>query len=91
MPLKSLLITIALILSGCLSHVPKVPEHTKYGFHADIEPPGFYGVKSKDNSRDFKELGHPEMKGAQCLTAQDYKRMQRWLDSVIEQARCEVK
>lgn len=89
MMLKSALLITALSLSGCLAHVPEVPEHVQYGFHADIEPAGFYGVNSKTKKHEFREIGHPEMKGAQCVTIKDEKALQRWLDAVIEQARCE--
>jgi hypothetical protein len=52
--------------------------------HADVSPPGFYGVNNKTKKRTYRPLNDPHMKGAQCLAAGDYKAAENWTQQVIE-------
>lgn len=77
MPLKIALLIISLNLCAC-NTMPPIPEHTQYGIHANINPPGFYGVNSKTKARTYREFDDPVMKGGQCLSAEDFKKFQRY-------------
>jgi hypothetical protein len=82
-------VLLALSLSsffGCAS-VPEFPEITQHSVHADVSPPGFYGVNNKTNARTFKQFDDPSMKGAQCLSADDYRASEAWVEQVIELAK----
>lgn len=80
--LKSVLLIISLsFLIGCPS-LPKIPAHTQYGIHADVEPPGFYGVHNESRKRIFKTFDDPSMKGGQCVSANDYKAIQAWVKEI---------
>jgi hypothetical protein len=85
--LKIALLTIA--ISGCAS-LPPVPEVVQYGIHANVEPPGFYGVNNKSKERVYRRFSDPRMKAGQCLDAKDYKEMQEWVKEVkeIAEQRC---
>lgn len=84
--LKKALTTIALSLSACES-LPKFPEVVQYGAHADIKPPGYYGVDSDTGAKFYKPFTDPSMKGAQCLSPEDYKKSEDWVQSIVEIAK----
>ncbi len=82
--LKTALSIIAISLIGCGTLIPKIPRHTQYGIHADINPPGFYGVDNETKERKHKLFSDPSMKGGQCLDNKDYKALQAWVKVVKE-------
>lgn len=84
-PRKTLLATLLSLLLGCGS-LPLQPDAIQYGVHADITPPGFYGTHNKTYTRVFKSFQAPEMKGAQCLSASDYKAYSAWIQSIEQMA-----
>ncbi len=62
--------------------LPEQPEVIQYGVHANVEPPGFYGVNNKTEAHTYRPFQHPDMKAAQCLSADDYKKEEEWLSAV---------
>lgn len=76
-------------LSGCET-LPPVPHHVQYGVYPDVNPPGFYGVDNVSKAHVYHGFMDMEMKAAQCLTADDYKAWEAWIQSVedIAQRRC---
>lgn len=86
---KSVLFAIAISLSGC-AQLPKVPRHVQYGTHADVNPPGFYGVDNESSERVYRTFQDPHMKAAQCLSVDDYRSFQAWVSQVkeIAEQRC---
>lgn len=70
-------IAISLFLCGCksLPGSPQEPEYQQYGVHADFEPAGFYGVDRKTDEEIYKPFGDPSMKAAQCVSAEDEKKI----------------
>lgn len=81
--------SLSLIL-GCNS-IPPVPDHVQYGVHADIHPPGFYGVHNRTKERLYRPFEEPSMKGAQCVTLEDYKKLAEWAQKVKEVAERQCK
>jgi len=79
-----------LSISGCGTVFPKPPPHVQYGVHANVEPPGFYGVHSETKERVYRDFWDPLMKGAQCVSAADYKQGQAYLKEAreIAEKRC---
>lgn len=86
---KKILLLIAISLCGCES-LPPVPQHIQFGVHADIMPPGFYGVNSETKEKVYRSFNDPKMKAGQCLDVEDYKKMQEWVKTVkeIAEGRC---
>lgn len=84
------ILSLVIILSAC-SSLPPFPEVVQYGVHADINPPGFYGVNNKTKAHVYKTLDDPSMKGAQCLNVDDYKASEEWISAVKQEAerRCQ--
>lgn len=87
---KLTLLITSLSLAACGSQLPKAPHHVQYGVHANVSPPGFYGVDNQTKERVFRAFDDRNMKGAQCLTAQDYKEWADWVRAVkqIAERRC---
>jgi hypothetical protein len=81
--LKNVLLVIVINVAGCAS-LPPVPEVVQYGVHADVNPPGFYGVNNKTGARDHNDFFDPEMKGAQCVTNDGYRKYEAWVQQIIE-------
>lgn len=73
------------------SGLPKVPGHVQYGVHADINPPGFYGVHNETKDQVYRKFDDPAMKAGQCLSADDYKAMQAWIKTVKDIVESECK
>lgn len=49
-------------------------------------PRFFYCVHSRTKQRLKLPIDAPEMKAAQCVSADDYKALMRWVDYLIDQA-----
>lgn len=88
--LKIGLLGISLSLFTACNNLPPFPEVTQYGVRADVSRPGFYGVNNKSGKRVYKTFDNPDMKGAQCLSSEDYKASEEWIKVVkeIAQQRC---
>lgn len=84
--LKSALLILSLSLSACAA-VPQPPRHVQYGSYPQVEPPGFYGVDSITKERVYRSFFDPEMRGAQCLSASDFKSMQTYIEQLIQLAK----
>lgn len=87
--LKSALFVIAISVVGC-AQLPPQPEVIQYSIHADVNPPGFYGVNNKTQAHDYQDFSSSVMKAGQCLTAGGYSSYQAWLQQVkeIAEQRC---
>jgi len=83
---KKALLIIAISMSACAS-LPDLPEVVQYGVHANVKPPGFYGINSKTKVRSFRKFNDPVMKAGQCLSASDYQKMQNWVKQVEQIAK----
>lgn len=72
------------------AQLPPTPHHVQYGNYPQVSPPGFYGVDNQTNAHIYKRWDDPEMRAAQCLTAEDYKAWAAWVESVkqIAESRC---
>jgi hypothetical protein len=90
MKLNSALLILILSLSSIscqlFPQVPEFPEVVQYGVYANVNPPGFYGVNNKTKERVYKAFDDPSMKGAQALSADDYKKVSEWEASVVDLA-----
>lgn len=73
---------LIILTSLSCAQLPKVPQHDKYGIHANINPPGFYGVNNETHARTYRPFNDPAMKGGQCLTADHYRAFESWVQSV---------
>lgn len=84
------LLSLSLVFSAC-GNLPPFPEVVQYGYHADVARPGFYGVNTKTQARTFRLPNDPVMKGAQCMTLDDYKKSEDWVRQVkeIAEKRCQ--
>jgi hypothetical protein len=53
-------------------------------------PRAFYCVNTETKKQMKLPIDDPSMKGAQCLSADDYKKSEAWVDAVINiaQIRC---
>lgn len=84
--LKKSLLRISLALSvlvGCktVKSAPDVWQCTIAG-----NPKAFYCINTKTQKRWKLDLDDPEMAGVQCVSGDDYKRLQRWVDYLIGEA-----
>lgn len=84
--LKIQISALAIACAAC-AQLPPVPHHTQYGVHADVNPPGFYGVDNETRERKYRQFDSAEMKGGQCLTNADYRAFQEYYKQVKEIAR----
>ncbi len=82
--LKSVLCAIS--LSGCAS-LPPFPEIYQCGFRESF---GFACVNTETGERERRSLKAPEMDGAQCMSLDDYRKSEEWVETVkeIAQRRC---
>lgn len=76
-------ISLVVSLAAC-SQLPPFPEVVQYGYHADVARPGFYGVNTETHARTFRTPDDPIMKGAQCMSLDDYKKSEDWVRQVKE-------
>jgi hypothetical protein len=88
MKLKWLILSLS--LSGCLT-TPEAPGVFQCAVHADIDPAGFYCVHTKTKEQKYLPFDAASMKGAQAVSADDKKKLDRWVNSLIEAAQCEGK
>ena len=84
---KTSLILSLSLLASCRS-TPESPGVWQCGAHADVNPPGYYCVHTKTKEQKYLPFDAPEMKGAQAVSAADKKKLDRWVDSLIEAAQC---
>jgi hypothetical protein len=86
--LKSALCAISLSVTqlSCAS-LPPFPEIYQCGFRSTF---GFACVNTKTEERERRALADPEMDGAQCMSLEDYRKSEQWIESVkeIAQRRC---
>ena len=77
-----------LCLVGCGSQVPDFPD--VYQCQWNGNPRAFYCINVKTKARVKIDADHPHMKGAQCLSADDYKQSEAWVGAVkaIAEKRC---
>lgn len=87
---KIVSLVILISASVACSVIPPVPQHDQYGIHADVNPPGFYGVNNETHAQTYRPFNDPVMKGGQALSAKDYASFQQWIESVkqIADQRC---
>jgi hypothetical protein len=76
---------LTILISGCATLEP-APRHVQYGIHADVNPPGFYGVDSETHERVYRAFDDPFMKAGQALSAPDYQAFQRYIDYLKREA-----
>lgn len=67
---------ILFLLSGC-SILPTFPEIWQCQFNGD--PRAFYCVNTKTGEQKKFDLMDPVFKAAQCVSADDYKKVQQWI------------
>jgi len=81
-------LAFALSLCGCGKELPEFPE--VYQCQVNGSPRAFYCVNVKTKERVKLAIDDPSMKGAQCLSADDYKASERWVADVkqIAQEHC---
>jgi hypothetical protein len=81
--LRTALVLSLLSLTSCkvIKRAPDVWQCTVAG-----EPKAFYCVNTKTGKRWKLALDDPQMSGAQCVSPDDYLRLQRWVDYLIGQA-----
>lgn len=85
MPLKIALLTIVLSLSGCGTPLPEPPEVWQCGHSAKFNK--FRCVNTRTKEKINLSRDSAQMEGAQCLTAPDYAKSERWVDLLIQIAR----
>lgn len=85
---KIALLIASLSLSAC-KHLADPPEHWLCQYNG--EPVAFYCVNSVTKQKLKIPANSPDMKAAQCLSADDYRNMQTYVDYLIQEAkrRCE--
>lgn len=83
--LKRILLTIGLVLSitGCRT-IEDAPQVWQCQFNGS--PRAFFCVNTHTKERRKLSAESPTMKAAQCLSAQDYKTMQSYVDYLIREA-----
>lgn len=79
------LLTISLAVNGCGFGVPEFPEVYQCAYAGN--PRAFYCVNTVTKAKLKLPLDDSRMKGAQCLSASDYKKSEAWTKSVIELAK----
>lgn len=85
--LKNVLLTVSLASAIACQQVPEFPEIVQYGVHSDVEPAGFYGVNNKTKERVYRPFTDPAMKGAQCMSLEDYRKSEAWAEALVELAK----
>lgn len=80
---KSVLLITCLSLSGCAS-LPPFPEIYQCAWNGT--PRAFYCVNTQTKARIKIEAQDPSMKAAQCVSADDFKKVQAWVSQVEQVA-----
>lgn len=86
--MQSLRISLSLlVLCGCAG-LPPFPEVNQCGYNGS--PRAFYCEDTSTHAQVKKSAEDPSMKGAQCLSANDFKKSEAWVRSVedIANQRC---
>lgn len=76
-------------LTACGMGVPEPPEIWQCQWNGS--PRAFYCVNTKTKERMKLEANDPRMKAAQCVSAEDYKRSEAYVKSLIELAKTRCK
>lgn len=84
---KSVLLTISLSLAGCGS-LPKFPEVWQCSWNGN--PRAFFCINTETRARMKIDATSPDMRGAQCLSHDDYRKSEEWVATVkeIAEKRC---
>lgn len=89
---KGALLLISLSLTSCASFAPRLPspEIVQYAVHADVGENLFYGINNKTGKIQMRRADDPEMKGAQCLSIEDYRAQELWISKMksMYETRC---
>lgn len=80
-----LCLTSLVMISGCAPGVPEPPETFQCAWNGS--PRAFYCVNTKTKARLKIDALDARMKAAQCISADDYKKNEAWVKSVIELAK----
>lgn len=80
--LKTILLTITLSLTGCLDLVPNPPEIWQCGYSVKFNK--FRCKNTVTGQAVNVDRNDSAMEASQCLRADDYKAMARWIDQVKE-------
>lgn len=75
------IISLSFIACGVVPEFPEVWQCVWAG-----EPRAFFCVNTKTKERRKVSAGAPEMRGAQCLSADDYKKSEAWVAGVKQLA-----
>lgn len=80
----TLLITVLGLSAGC-KRIEDAPPVWQCQYNGS--PRAFYCVNTHTKQRMKIPAEHPQMKAAQCLSAQDFKTMQRYVDYLIDESK----
>jgi hypothetical protein len=85
---RSLLVISLFSLVSCLGAVPEFPEIWQCGYSSKFNK--FRCVNSKTGEAKNLKRDDPSMEGSQCLSVNDYRLSERWVDTVIKiaESRC---
>ena len=81
----SLILLSGMFLASCAPGVPDMPE--VYQCQYSGKPRAFYCMNTKTKEKIKLSADDPSMKAALCLSADDYKKSEAWVKSVIELAK----
>lgn len=84
MQLRMLLLLTSLALNGCAS-LPPFPEVLQCGYLPQYGK--FRCVNTQTHAKLNLRLDDPTMRGAQCLSPNDYKKSEAWVADVVEIAK----
>lgn len=86
--MKYALILCALFLASCGKEVPEFPQVSQCVFKVKYQ--AFYCVDNKTKARVKISVQDFAMDAAQCLSAEDYKKSERWIGDVraIAEEKC---
>lgn len=79
--LKISLALLTISLLSCGSLVPDFPEI--WQCQVNGSPRAFYCVNTKTKEQKKIAIDSSEMKAAQCMSAEDYKKSEEWVQTVI--------
>ena len=77
------------VLAGCGDRIPNPPEVSQCQWNG--KPRAFYCENTVTHEREKIAADDPRMKGAQAMSARDYKKSESWVQTVKEIAlsRCQ--
>lgn len=82
--LKMTLLALSLVLSGCES-LPEAPDLWQCGYSIKFNK--FRCVNTKTKQAVNLSRDNPGMEAAQCLSLDDYRRSEEWVDTLIKIAK----